>query len=213
MITAIFDMDGTLADTLEDLADAVNHGLRELGYPEHTYEKYKHFVGNGAVKLCYRALPEDKKEDTDKLHELFSQYYGQHFLDKTVLYDGIGECLKRLSEAGAKLAVATNKPQDFARSIAEKLLPEIDFVKVLGGCAERPKKPDTAIINEILSEIPESGKVYMIGDSDVDIMTGKNAGITTIGCAWGFRGVEELKSAGADFIAMKADDITDTILK
>ena len=213
MITAIFDLDGTLADTLADLADATNYGLRQLGYPEHSYDSYRHFVGNGVQKLCYRALPEEHKDDTEKLLELFSEYYGEHFLDKTCLYDGIEDTVHRLCEAGARVAIATNKPQNFARKIAAALLPDIKFVKVLGGCAERPKKPDIAIIREILAAIPEQdNKVYMIGDSDVDIMTGKSAGVSTIGCVWGFRGIDELQQAGADYIANKASDIADYIL-
>lgn len=213
MITAIFDLDGTLADTLCDLADATNYGLKKLGYPVHPYESYKKFVGNGVQKLCYRVLPDDKKDDAEKLLEFFNEYYGKHFLDKTSLYNGMRETLARLADNGVILAVATNKPQNFARQIVEKLLPEFDFVKVLGGCAERPKKPDTAIINEIISELPEDNRVFMIGDSNVDIQTAKNAGITSIGCEWGFRGREELENAGTDFIAEKAEDIADFILK
>ena len=178
---AIFDLDGTLADTLCDLADATNYALQKLGYPVHPYESYKKFVGNGVQKLCYRALPDDRKEDTDRLLEIFSEYYGQHFLDKTRLYDGMRETLSILAKNNVILAVATNKPQNFARQIIDKLLPEFDFVKVLGGCAERPKKPDTAIISEILSGLPEDNQVFMIGDSNVDIQTAKNAGISSIG--------------------------------
>lgn len=210
---AIFDLDGTLADTLYDLADATNFALEKLGYPIHPYESYKKFVGNGVQKLCYRALPDDKKSDTEKLLEIFSGYYGKHFLDKTKLYDGMRETLSTLAENNVLLAVATNKPQNFARQIVNKLLPEFDFVKVLGGCSERPKKPDTAIINEILSGLTSDDKIFMIGDSNVDIQTAKNAGIFSIGCEWGFRGREELENAGADFIAEKSFDIANFILK
>ena len=212
MITAVFDLDGTLADTLCDLADAVEQGLAKFGFPGHPYEQYKIFVGNGVRKLCERALPENEKDKTDALHEMFTQYYADHYLDKTVLYEGIHDALRELVDAGVKVAVATNKPQNFAREIMNALLPDIPFVKVLGGCDERPKKPDVAIIREILSDVDGGGKVYMIGDSNVDIMTAKNAGITSIGCTWGFRGREELVSAGADYIAEKASDITDIIL-
>lgn len=214
MITAIFDLDGTLADTLYDLADAVNYGLRQLGYPEHEYDKYKFFVGNGVQKLCFRALPEDKKDDTEKLHGYFNEYYGEHFLDKTKLYDGMYETLKKLSENGVKLAIATNKPENFAVEIADALLSEFDFVKILGGCDYRPKKPDTAILVEIFAALPDKeNRVFMIGDSNVDIQVGKNAGVETIGCVWGFRGREELETAGADFIAETADDIVKFILE
>lgn len=213
MITAIFDLDGTLADTLYDLADATNFALEKLGYPVHPYESYKKFVGNGVQKLCYRALPDDKKDDAEKLLAIFSDYYGEHFLDKTMLYDGMKNCLDILRKNNVTLAVATNKPQNFARQIVKKLLPEYNFIKILGGCSERPKKPDTAIINEILSELPENNKVFMIGDSNVDIQTAKNSGISSIGCAWGFRGREELENAGADFIAETPYDIAKFILK
>ncbi|MDE5861912.1 MAG: HAD-IA family hydrolase [Ruminococcus sp.] len=209
---AIFDLDGTLADTLYDLADATNYGLEKLDCPVHPYESYRKFVGNGVQKLCYRALPDDRKDDTEKLLEIFSGYYGEHFLDKTKLYDGMKKCLEVLTEKNVILAVATNKPQNFAVQIIDKLLPEYKFVKVLGGCAERPKKPDTAIITEIISEYPEEENIYMIGDSNVDIQTAKNASIKSIGCVWGFRGIEELTGAGADFIAETPEDIVKYII-
>ncbi len=213
MITTIFDLDGTIADTIEDLADAVNYGLRKLGCPEHDINSYKKFVGNGAMKLCIRALPEGKKDMADRLLMLFHEYYDIHYLDKTKLYDGIKNTLGELAANDVTLAVATNKPQEAARKIVEKLLPDVDFIKVLGGCEERPKKPDSAIINEILCGLPEDNIIYMIGDSNFDIQTAKNCGITSIGCVWGFRGREELENEGADFIAEKADDITKIILR
>ncbi len=213
MTTAIFDLDGTIADTIEDLADAVNYGLRMLNCPEHDIESYKQFVGNGAMKLCIRALPDDKKDMAEKLHDLFHEYYDIHYLDKTRLYDGIKKTLDELTAKGVSLAVATNKPQDAARKIVAKLLPDVKFVKVLGGCDERPKKPEPDIINEILCGLPEDNTVYMIGDSNVDIQTAKNCGITSIGCIWGFRGRQELESEGADFIAENAEDITKIILR
>ncbi len=208
MITAIFDLDGTIADTICDLGDAVNRGLSEMGCPQHDYETYKKMVGNGARKLCERALPEERKSETDRLHELFRQNYAENYLCKTKLYDGMADTLAALDKAGVVLAVATNKPQDFAVSIIDKLLPDVDFVCVLGGTEDRPPKPDTAIIVDILSRLPdEKNQVFMIGDSNVDIQTGSNAGIETIGCAWGFRGREELEREGADYIAEAPADI------
>lgn len=208
MITAIFDLDGTIADTIYDLGDAVNRGLKELGCPVFSYEEYKKMVGNGARKLCERALPEDRKSEAGRLHELFRQNYAENYLCKTRLYDGIADTLAALDKAGTVLAVATNKPQDFAVSIIDKLLPEVDFLCVLGGVEDRPPKPDTAILVDILSRLPdEKNRVFMIGDSNVDIQTGRNAGIETIGCAWGFRGREELEKEGADYIAEAPADI------
>ncbi|MBQ8960722.1 MAG: HAD-IA family hydrolase [Ruminococcus sp.] len=214
MTLAIFDLDGTLADTLKDLADATNNGLEQLGLPTHPYDSYRFFVGNGAVKLCERALPEGRKDLTQELHRLFSQYYGAHFFDKTTVYDGVPEMLGRLSEEGVVLAVATNKPENFAQTIVAQLLPGLPFVKVLGGRSDREKKPDPAIIREILRDLPhEPESCFMIGDSSVDIETAKNSGLISIGCPWGFRGEEELRRAGADFIAGSPAEIADIILR
>lgn len=213
MITAIFDLDGTIANTIDDLADAVNYGLRQLGCPEHSVENYKKFVGNGAIVLCQRALPDGRKADADKLHQIFRRYYDEHYLDKTRLYPGIKETMERLAENGVTLAVATNKPQDVARQVVSVLLPGIDFVEVLGGCAERPKKPEPAIIREILEDISaDVNSAFMIGDSNVDIKTAENSGLISIGCAWGFRGRGELEAAGADYIAETPHDIAEIIL-
>ncbi|MDD7516021.1 HAD family hydrolase [Ruminococcus flavefaciens] len=213
MTTAIFDLDGTIANTIYDLGDAVNYGLKKLGFPVHDYEAYKQMVGNGVKKLCWRALPEDKKDKAEELHRLFKEYYSEHYLDKTVLYDGIRETVEKLRNSGVVLAVATNKPEDVAREIVSALLPDIDFVKVLGGVDYRPSKPDSAILIEIFAALPDvENRVYMIGDSNVDVQTAKNAGIECIGCAWGFRGRAELEAEGADFIAEKASDIADIIL-
>ena len=213
MITAIFDLDGTLANTIEDLGDAVNYGLEKLGCPVHSYETYKKFVGNGKQKLCFRALPDDRKDDAEALCSLFDEYYSVHSLDKTRLYDGIADTLHILSEHGVVMAVATNKPQDAAREIVDTLLPDIDFVSVLGGCDYRPKKPDTAILVEIFARIPDvPNKVWIIGDSNVDIRLANNAGIDSIGCLWGFRSREELTAEGADYIAAAPSDIAEIIL-
>lgn len=213
MKIAVFDLDGTLADTLADLADAVNYGLRKMNCPEHTLEQYRYMVGNGAKKLCYRALPEDRKSEEPELLDLFREYYSAHLLDNTCLYGGMRETLHTLAENGVKLAVATNKPEDAARELVAELLPEVDFVRVMGGNSRRPVKPDTQVIAEIFAALPdEPAEAYMIGDSNVDVQTGKNAGIKTIGCAWGFRGRAELEAAGADFVAEEPADILRFIL-
>ena len=214
MITAIFDLDGTLANTIADLGDAVNYGLEQLGCPIFDYEAYKKMVGNGAKKLCERALPDDKKDKAAELYKLFKDYYSEHYLDKTKLYDGMKETMEKLRDAGVVMAVATNKPEDVAREIIEELLPDMDFVKVLGGVDYRPIKPDIAILVEIFAALPdEENRAFMIGDSNVDVQTAKNAGIECIGCAWGFRGRTELVAEGADYIAEKPSDIAKIILE
>ncbi len=211
--TVIFDMDGTIADTLQDLAEAVNHGLKELGFPEHPVEAYKTMVGNGAQKLCFRALPEDKKESADTLYSLFKAYYDRHYLDKTSIYKGIDKVIRNLIDDDFTVAVATNKPQDVARELFAHLMPELaGEVKVLGGCDERAKKPDPAIIYEILGGAPDKEcRIFMVGDSNVDIRTAKNSGIISVGCLWGFRSRQELENEGADFIAEAPDDVEDII--
>ncbi|MDE7364675.1 MAG: HAD family hydrolase [Ruminococcus sp.] len=210
----IFDLDGTIANSIQDLANAVNYGLKQLGYPEHDTEKYKQMVGNGAKKLCYRALPDDKKDDAEKLHAIFKAYYSEHYLDNTKIYDGIQKLIHNIFTYGRPVAVATNKPQDVARKIVEKLIPPIysKYITVLGSCDERARKPDPAIINEIVVKYPDfNDSVVMIGDSNVDIQTAKNAGVHSIGCTWGFRTREELEKEGAEFIVDSPEQIMDII--
>lgn len=212
----IFDLDGTLTNSIQDLANAVNYGLGQLGYPKHTTESYKQMVGNGAKKLCYRALPDDKKDDAEKLHTLFREYYNWHYLDNTKLYRGIPKLISDIFERSIPIAVATNKPQDVARKIVETLIPNIysDCITVLGNCDERPKKPAPDIIHKILAENPDfSDNAVMIGDSNVDIQTAKNAGIHSIGCTWGFRSREELEKEGAEFIVDSPAEVMDIICK
>ena len=208
---AIFDLDGTIADTLEDIAAAINYGLDRLGLLAHPLERFRQFVGDGLQVLCRRALPLEKADKAERLSQLFSEYYGEHYLDATHLYPGIEEALKELSAADVILAVATNKPQIHARKIVAELLPDIDFDIILGGCPEREKKPDPAMIREIIGS--RTDKAYMIGDSNVDILAGKNAGICTIGCTWGFRGRRELEENGADHIAETPGNVVNIILK
>ena len=208
---AVFDLDGTLADTLEDLATAVNYGLIKLGYPVHHIDKYNNFVGNGILKLCERALPEGKSESLQELHDIFDSFYKNHCMDKTKEYTGVTELLRQLSKNGVDIAVATNKDQTFATKIVAKLFPYIKFVKVLGGGNERPNKPAPDIIYEINGD-REYSEIYMIGDSNVDIETAKNAGMKSIGCLWGFRTEQELKDAGADYVVSEPSEIKKIIL-
>ena len=218
---AIFDLDGTIADTICDLGDAVNYGLEKLGCPTHDYTAYKRMVGNGAKKLCFRALPENKQDKAEELYLMFKEYYSHHYLDKTKLYDGMKETMEKLQNNGVILAVVTNKPEDAARKIVAKLLPDINFLCVLGGSDKRPLKPDPAAIFEIYSLLPDEEEFFveMIGDSNVDVMTACNADIRFIGCSWGFRGREELEACIRECnrwlyssIAEKPSDIADIIL-
>ena len=189
---AIFDLDGTLLNTLKDLADACNFALRSHGFSEHQIDEYKYFLGNGVYKLVERALPMDKKdgETVDKVLTEFKKYYEKHKSDFTKPYDGIEELLIALKEIGIKTAVVSNKPHEFAVEIVERYFAK-SFDIVFGKREGYLAKPDPTTVIETLNyfECKKEEAVY-IGDSDVDMFTGKNAGIFSIGAAWGFRGAE-----------------------
>lgn len=216
MITlAIFDLDGTLINSITDLADATNYALRECGFPEHPVEKYNYFVGDGLNNLILRAIPECHHNDKTitKIKCLFSEYYNEHYSDKTYIYDGIIPLLNSLREKGVKLAVASNKPDKFTKEIIKNLFGTEIFDFVQGNKEGIPHKPDSRIIKEVMSFLNVSDKeTVMIGDTNVDIKTGKNVGIRTIGCLWGFRDESELKEAGADYIVATPDEIFDILI-
>lgn len=204
---AIFDLDGTLLNSLEDIADASNYALRMMGYPQHELSKFNHFVGDGVMELCQRILPDDSKNRVQEALKYFADYYKEHSNDKTVVYDGIMDVLSELKQKGIKLAVASNKVHEFSVSMVKYYFGDV-FDIVLGNAPERPKKPEPVIIYDIMKSMHVSAdETVMIGDSDVDIITAENAGIKSIGCVWGYRGKEELERAGADFTADKPIDI------
>lgn len=194
----IFDLDGTLVNSLDDLADAVNQGLRALGCPVHPADAYRQMVGNGAWILCQRALPPNASDDmTDKLYGLFSAYYDAHALDQTVPYTGIPTLLEALRADGVLLAVATNKPQEFAQQIIHHFFGDQLFCQIHGGCG-KPNPDAICSILQAAQTAPEDA--VLLGDSNVDILTAKNAGIDSIGCCWGFRTEQELRDTGAAYL-------------
>lgn len=210
----IFDLDGTLLDTVADIADSANRVLAEYGFPGHDYDTYKTFVGRGFMDLLHRCFPAGTPEEQfPAILERMLYQYGEHYLDRTAPYPGIPKLLKQLQHAGVSLAVNSNKRDLYTKKLIATLLPDIEFVEILGegGGFPRKPKPDGALhIAGMMSLSPE--KILYIGDSGTDMDTGKNAGMDTVGCLWGFRGEKELKEHNAVYLAASADDIAQLFL-
>lgn len=214
--TVIFDLDGTLLNTIDDLAMSCNATLKKYGFPEHPVAAYKYFVGNGMAKLVHRALPETgiTPEFEASFLKEFIAYYQNHQEDFTRPYDGIPELLENLINKGFRLAVASNKVDVSARELVKRYFPEISFSAVYGQRENIIPKPDPAIIKDILQDLHSSPEhAVMIGDSSVDMLTAKNAGIKSIGVLWGFRTREELLENGAGFIADEPSQIPEILEK
>ena len=199
--TCIFDFDGTLVNSLEDLADTTNILLEKYGYSTHPLEAYRKFVGNGIDRLLQRAFKNEDKQFLKTIRKEFDSLYQIHNLRKTKPYTGIIELLETLEKKGIKLAVVTNKAHDIANTMVNTVFPNT-FLYTYGGSSEYPHKPDPTMVYHVMERLhskPE--ECVFIGDSDVDILTGKNANIKTIGVTWGFRKKEELVKHKADAIA------------
>jgi phosphoglycolate phosphatase len=196
----LFDLDGTLLDTLDDLAESMNAVLAGSGYPVHEVEAYKYFVGNGVRKLTERCLPEGHRsilEIDDHLAQMLKEYEAR-WDNKSKPYKGISELLDTLTEKGVKMAILTNKADEFAGRIVKKLLPDWSFQAVIGEKPTLPKKPDPAGAVKIaeLFGLPCSEFLYL-GDTDVDMKTAVSAGMYAVGALWGFRKADELVEGGA----------------
>lgn len=206
----IFDLDGTLLNTINDLAVSVNHALKRFDYPEHSLEEYKELVGNGITRLVEQALPEDARdeEQVKRVRELFVAYYSAHKTDLTKPYPGIPELLEAMKHRGMILAVASNKFQEATRDLIRYYFKEGTFLLVLGQREGIPVKPDPAVVNEILSQADVSQEETLyIGDSSVDMQTAVNSGVKAVGVTWGFRSRQELKDNGASYIVNEPSEI------
>ncbi len=206
----IFDLDGTLLDTIADLAAAANAALKEKGYPVRTQKECQQFVGNGVNKLLERALPDGHKtaQEVAAIRPAFFAYYDQHLADVTKPYPGMAELLEALHLRGVKLAVASNKYQSATERLVKQFFPDIPFTAVLGQREGIPVKPDPSIVEEILwaAGVPRERVLY-VGDSDVDMQTAHNAGVRVCAVTWGFRSREELAAYKPDFIANTPPEI------
>jgi HAD hydrolase, family IA, variant 1 len=206
----IFDLDGTLLNTIADLANSTNYALKVLGYPIHEPDKYNFMVGNGINKLFERALPDGEKteENVLRVRQEFVPYYDQHNVDKSRPYPGVTELLETLQTAGMQLAVASNKYQAATEKLIAHYFPNIKFTAVFGQREGIPVKPDPIIVKEILqiAKVQEEETLY-VGDSGVDMQTAINAGVTSCGVTWGFRPRTELESFHPDHIVDNAEEI------
>ena len=213
----IFDLDGTLLDTVEDLGNATNHALQVLGYPGHPMEAYKVFCGRGIYNLFRAALPpgEDNEENVARMAALFLPYYDAHICDRTRPYPGIMDMLDRFHAVGIRFALASNKYQDGAEKLTRIFFDKYGFVKVLGQREGLPIKPDPAIVRQAMEAVPgiRPDEVVYVGDTNTDMQTGINAGVRTAGVLWGFRTREELAAYDPWLIASSAEELTQAILK
>ena len=253
----IFDLDGTVLDTIKDLTDSVNAALAEYGFSGHTEDEYKQMVGNGFANLIMRAIrlsvqkagatdaekenrlydfiPDDvlpsgrmseaeEMELRGRVYEAFLEDYSRRYMLSTAPYPGIQAMLNRLMEAGIPIGINSNKRDDYTKALIAKNFPDITFADVIGGRSDMPSKPDPAAAHAIAQKMGIPGKkglfrraagyseIAYAGDSNVDMETAKNAGMTPVGCAWGFRGSGELAENGAVYIAGDAQDLTDYLL-
>lgn len=199
--TILFDLDGTLLNTLGDLQAAVNHALTEYGYPIKTIEEVRLSVGNGVGKLMERVLPEGlKNPDYEPCLASFREYYSRHLQDRTVPYPGIPERLEELKDRGYRLGIVSNKFDAAVKQLKEDYFAETISVAI-GESAGIRKKPAPDCVRKALEELrAETEEAVYVGDSDVDVATARNSGLVCIGVTWGFRGRQVLEEAGADWI-------------
>ncbi len=201
---AIFDLDGTLINSLADLAESANDMLESFGFPRRSLEEYRYFLGNGPRKLMERCLPEEQAKDplvVDKALERYNTYYGNHLFQKTAPYEGILPMLNILQKNHIKLGICTNKQQFASNALVEKLFPKDMFLMNLGDQEGTPRKPDPSKVLQIMKEfnVTPDETVYL-GDSSTDMETARNAKCLAIGVSWGFRPEQELIETGADKI-------------
>lgn len=208
----IFDLDGTLLDTLDDLADAVNYSLRQFGYPLRTTDEVRNFVGNGVKVLISRAVPEETtREAAEECLRVFAAYYRKNNTVKTVPYTGILEMLDVLCQAELKTAVVSNKIEDAVKLLCGQFFCS-RIVSALGDTGVRKRKPAPDGIYAAMKELgTEAERTLYVGDSEVDLQTAQNAGITFAGVSWGFRGRSFLENAGAEFIVDTPEELLNFI--
>ncbi len=210
----VFDLDGTLLNSLEDLADSANHVLEQHRFPTHPVDAYRYFVGDGVSKLIERILPLEERNEAqiEQCRQEFVVYYKVHMEDKTSVYNGVTELLNALKKGGLKIAVATNKVHIAVKPLMEKYFPDIRFDSMIGQREGIPVKPHPQIMYDILKETGcEPSETLHIGDTATDMQLAHNAGVTPVGVLWGYRPLEELQEAGAKHIIKQPADLLEII--
>ncbi len=213
---AIFDLDGTLLDSLGDLADSCNTALKEAGLPTHPTQAYRFFVGGGKAVLLERSISKEKQtpDILKKVGDRFTEIYDEICKNDSKAFDGVLDMLRRLQERGVKTAIATNKPHTMCMYIVDSLYK--DTIDIAYGQQESiPKKPDPAVVHKIMQDagVSDKSEVIYFGDSDVDIYTGLAAEVDTVGVLWGFRPREELVGAGATKLCNTIEDMYNCIVE
>ncbi|MBN1512554.1 MAG: HAD family hydrolase [Phycisphaerae bacterium] len=209
----IFDLDGTLVDTLDDITASLNAAVAGVGTPPYESPHVRRMVGEGLPALMQRATGLTEEQQLHRLIEAFRQHYLTHLLDRSRLYPGMAETLDRLANAGCPLAVLSNKPHDATQQICAALLNAWPFVSVLGADAGHPKKPDPQGALWLANRLDRApSDVYFVGDSGIDMQTATAAGMIPLGVTWGFRDVEELRLTGARALADRPEQIAPIIL-
>ncbi len=210
----VFDLDGTLLDTLEDLANATNAALREMALPVHEVEAYRYFVGDGLRKLVERALPAEREGEADfrRAMALFREHYGRNWKARTRLYDGVPDMLDAMTERNLPLAVLSNKPHEFTVRCVGELLGRWSFAAVQGVNDATPPKPEvTGALAAAARLGAEPAEILYLGDTGTDMRTAAAAGMFPVGATWGFRTEEELRENGAAVIARHPRDVLELL--
>lgn len=208
----IFDLDGTLADSIGGIRDGINETMHKYGYPSKTYEDIRRAIGNGARLLVKRCMPEPDASDEQKVKTVFASYdlaYARTYLHTRECYEGIVEAVKELHARGYRMAVLSNKQDVYTRGLVNQLFPEGEFEIVMGQ-TDLPTKPDPTVPHLIAHLLcVDADECAMIGDSDVDIVTAHNAGMMSVGCSWGYRGRHLLEGLGAQHVLDEPSQLLD----
>lgn len=210
----LFDLDGTLLNTLNDIADSMNRVLSNLGYPTHPIEAYKYFVGEGIEKLAHRVLPETDKNEhiINRCVTAMREDYGLHCQDQTKVYDGISEMLNELTRRQLKLSILSNKPEHLTRKTVSHYFAEWNFAEVAGALSSFPRKPDPTRAIHIAQKMSLSPDAFLyLGDTNTDMNTANGAGMFAVGALWGFRTESELLESGAKAVIKKPMELLDLL--